>query len=195
MASPYSYTTRRRMLMQGAMVGVLAGTLGLAALVQRSRTTSEAVTLSSPVGIGLYEIALPEGWTTKRRWLKQIPPFPSIEAIDPKGGRVFTASQRFLDYDVTAEKYLETFHEIDEQTARLTPVEIDNQKALAAVVVTQRQGPNWVSTMTHQFAVLVAPDRRTVLEVELESPGSSTTAADRRTFRDVVASIRRKPGS
>jgi len=188
MASPYVYTFRRRLVMQLTMIAILAAMLGLAALVRNSRGSGSVIPLGPPVSIGVYQVAVPQGWPVTRNWLMDWPPTPRIEVLDPAGGRRLEVVQHLLAYSSTPEKYLETFHHTQELDPR--PIVIAGQPGIAVEGVAVREGDSWTSVTWHQYAVTVNRDNL-VLLLHMESRGRSLAPADRKLFSEVVASATR----
>lgn len=190
MPNPYVYTARRRVIMQVVMIAIFAATMGLAAVVRSSRVSVPPIVFDPPTSIGLFDVAIPKEWTTRRLWRSSMPPVPVLLALDDAGHKLKVA-QHYLGYDITREAFLETFHDRKLDDGISGDLTIAGKEGLALTVGLEHKGEGGSSNTTHQFGILVI-DKRLVLSVELESAGKYPTAVDRQLFREIVKSIRMK---
>lgn len=185
MASPYTYTFRRRLLMQVSMLALLAAMVGLAVLVRNMRLSVPSTPLGPSAAVGLFDVNLPKAWTVSTEWLKDWPPTPRLEANDPSGGRQLEVVQHLLAYSTTPESYLETFHKTQDLVPR--PITIAGMPGILVEGVSERK----THYTAHRYVIAVT-DQNLVLLLHLESPGASLTPIDRKLFADVIASVSRR---
>lgn len=105
-ARPWQYSRTRRTVMQVTMVGVLAATVGLAAVVGRSRTADLAVPLDERVEVGRLALWLPADWV-KRLEGQDLPVRLVATEVGRDGARTLEITQEKVPPGRTVAQYLQ----------------------------------------------------------------------------------------
>lgn len=192
MPSPPPLNPRvRRLLLQVVLIGLLGGTLAVAAWVRNTRLMPPAVELSQPINLHYVTAKLPVGWAT-RSGSQGFLGYAAVaeEAQDPYGespGRELEVKvERLLFGGAKAEKYLEeTFHA---STAGATPTTVGGQPGVLVQVRDPQVGGELGVPVVHVYACAILPQRYAVT-VHLQITGRRPNPWDLKLLSQVAEAI------
>ena len=188
MGRPWEYPLWRRVLMQGLMWVVLAGTVGLAQLVTQHQKRHTTVTLGAPIRLGPIYVRVPKGWAAN----KTVTTGESvIEAVDGETRRVLSIFVMQVPPD-DDDQSVDARNGVDNGASEPITFRGLGLKSSMRVGRENRQAEDGVITTTSLNAIVRLPSGSTVV-VELDEIGTHLASADKSLLRAAADAITLAP--